>query len=98
MIEQGFLDQHRVAHLAGALGVGTRHLSRLFIQHVGAPPRAVAATRRVRIAKRMIGKSALPLTAIAFAAGFRSVRRFNAAFAKTYGRSPCSFRRRSKSC
>jgi AraC family transcriptional regulator, regulatory protein of adaptative response / methylated-DNA-[protein]-cysteine methyltransferase len=97
LIQEGFLDRYSVARLADALGVGVRHLSRLFIKHVGAPPRAVAATRRVQIAKQMIGTTALPLGDIAFAAGFRSVRRFNAAFANTYGRTPATFRRRKYS-
>ena len=92
LIEAGFLDSASVADLAAKLGVGSRHLARLFLRHVGASPRAVASTRRIQAAKRMIDQTDLPLAKIAFAAGFGSLRRFNAAFLKTYRRPPSSFR------
>ncbi|MFI4987091.1 MAG: bifunctional transcriptional activator/DNA repair enzyme AdaA [Alphaproteobacteria bacterium] len=95
LIEAGFLDSASVAQLAERLGVGSRHLSRLFVRHVGASPAAVASTRRVQAAKRLIDETALPLAEIAFAAGFGSVRRFNAAFLRTYKRPPSGFRRRA---
>ena len=93
LIEEGFLDQASVAELAERLGIGPRHLSRLFLRHAGAAPGEVAATRRVQTAKRLIDETALGLSEIAFAAGFRSVRRFNDAFRATYGRPPSSFHR-----
>jgi AraC family transcriptional regulator of adaptative response/methylated-DNA-[protein]-cysteine methyltransferase len=93
LIADGFLDDATVAALADRLGVGARHLSRLFLRHVGAGPNAVASTRRVQAAKRLIDETDLPLVEIAFAAGFGSVRRFNAAFLKTYRRPPSSLRR-----
>ena len=93
LIEDGFLDQGSVEDLANRLGVGARHLARLFVRHVGATPGQVAGTRRVQIAKRMIGETALPLAEIAFTSGFQSIRRFNDAFLKTYGRTPSAFRR-----
>jgi AraC family transcriptional regulator, regulatory protein of adaptative response / methylated-DNA-[protein]-cysteine methyltransferase len=96
LIEEGFLDRGTVAQLADRLGVGPRHLCRLFIRHVGAGPRAVASTRRVQAAKRLIDQTDLPLTKIAFAAGFGSVRRFNVAFLQTYSRPPSSLRRAMK--
>ena len=82
-----------VAELADRLGVGPRHLLRLFLRHTGAPPSEIAATRRVQIAKRLIDQTTMGLSDIAFAAGFRSVRRFNDAFRATYGRPPSSFSR-----
>jgi AraC family transcriptional regulator of adaptative response/methylated-DNA-[protein]-cysteine methyltransferase len=94
LIEAGFLDRASVADLAERLGIGPRHLLRLFLRHAGATPIEVAATRRIQAAKRMIDGSALPLAEIAFAAGFGSVRRFNHAFRATYGRPPSSFRKR----
>ena len=97
LIGQGFLDAHSVEELANKLGVGARHLSRLFKAHVGATPREVAVTRRVQLAKRMISDTALPLGRIAFEAGFGSVRRFNDAFRKTYKRAPASIRRSQSS-
>jgi AraC family transcriptional regulator of adaptative response/methylated-DNA-[protein]-cysteine methyltransferase len=92
LIEDGFLDRKSVGALADALGVGTRHLARLFVKHVGATPMQVAATRRIQVAKALISATALPLGDIAFAAGFQSVRRFNDAFRKIYKRAPSAFR------
>jgi AraC family transcriptional regulator of adaptative response / DNA-3-methyladenine glycosylase II len=92
LIEAGFLDTKSVTALAETLGVGPRHLTRLFVKHVGATPMQVAATRRIQIAKTLISDTALPLGDIAFAAGFQSVRRFNAAFQKIYERAPSTFR------
>jgi AraC family transcriptional regulator, regulatory protein of adaptative response / methylated-DNA-[protein]-cysteine methyltransferase len=96
IIGEGFLDRHSVEELADRLGVGTRHLARLFNRYVGASPLQVAKTRRVQVAKRLISDTDMPLGVIAFEAGFRSVRRFNDALMKTYNRAPGSFRRRSK--
>lgn len=93
LIEEGFLDDATVAELAERLGIGPRHLLRLFLLHTGASPSDVAATRRVQAAKRLIDQTTMPLCYIALAAGFRSVRRFNDAFRATYGRPPSSFRK-----
>jgi len=93
LIEEGYLDHHSVAELAALLGIGPRHLSRLFFRHAGARPGEVAGVRRVQAAKRLITESDMPLTRIAFEAGFGSVRRFNDAFLKTYKRAPSTFRR-----
>jgi transcriptional regulator GlxA family with amidase domain len=95
LISEGFLDRYSVEELAGKLGIGVRHLSRLFTRHVGASPMEVAATRRVQAAKRLISDTGLPLDQIAFEAGFGSVRRFNDAFRKIYKRTPGSLRRAS---
>jgi len=93
LIQDGFLDEGSVPDLADHLGIGSRHLLRLFLHHTGATPSEIAATRRVQAAKRLIDETAMPLSNIAFAAGFRSIRRFNEAFRTTYGRPPSSFRR-----
>jgi AraC family transcriptional regulator, regulatory protein of adaptative response / methylated-DNA-[protein]-cysteine methyltransferase len=92
LIDNGYLDAHSVEELAAKLGIGSRHLARLFNAHVGASPAEVAGTRRVQLAKRLISDTDLPLGRIAFESGFRSVRRFNDAFRKTYQRSPTSLR------
>jgi AraC family transcriptional regulator, regulatory protein of adaptative response / methylated-DNA-[protein]-cysteine methyltransferase len=94
MIDQGFLDRASVSELAERLGIGPRHLLRLFLRHTGATPSDVAATRRIQAAKRLIDGTQMPLAEIAFAAGFGSVRRFNDAFRAIYGRPPSSFRKR----
>jgi len=93
LIEAGALDAAGVDALAGKLGVGDRHLRRLFARHLGASPQAVAATRRSHFAKQLIDQTTLPMAEIAFAAGFASVRRFNDAIRGVYGRPPRALRR-----
>jgi AraC family transcriptional regulator of adaptative response / DNA-3-methyladenine glycosylase II len=93
LIAEGGLDgEAHVAALAARLGMGDRQLRRLFDQHLGASPLAVAQTRRVLFAKQLIQDTALPMSAIAEAAGFGSVRRFNDAFRKLYDCSPRQLR------
>ena len=92
LIEEGFLNEASVTELADRLGIGSRHLLRLFVHHTGATPTEVAATCRVQKAKRLIDETEMPMSEIAFTAGFRSLRRFNDAFRATYGRPPSSFR------
>ena len=92
LIEEGFLDEASVAELADRRGMGSRHLLRLFVHHTGATPTEVAVTCRVQKAKRLIDETEMPMSEIAFTAGFRSLRRFNDAFRATYGRPPSSFR------
>jgi AraC family transcriptional regulator of adaptative response / DNA-3-methyladenine glycosylase II len=94
LIERGFLDgEARVEDLADALGMTARHLRRLFLRHAGASPSAVATTRRVQRAKALVDDTAMSMATIAFAAGFASIRRFNAAFRAVYRRSPTAVRR-----
>lgn len=93
LIEDGALDTGSVEDLAECLGVGARHLSRLFSDHVGASPLQTAQTLRIGRAKRLLDETTLPITDIVFKAGFGSVRRFNAAFQNLYGRPPKSIRR-----
>ena len=97
LIDRGFLDDgKRVADLADALGMTSRHVRRLFARHAGSSPIGVATTRRVQRAKRLVDDSALSMAEIAFAAGFGSIRRFNAAFRAVYGRPPSALRRRRR--
>jgi AraC family transcriptional regulator, regulatory protein of adaptative response / DNA-3-methyladenine glycosylase II len=93
LVELGALDEARVDDLATRLGVGERQLRRLFHQHLGASPIAVAQTRRVLLAKQLIHESSLPMAEIAFAAGFGSIRRFNETFQALFGRPPGALRR-----
>jgi len=93
LIERGFLDEGQtVDDLADTLGMTARHLRRLFVRHAGASPAAVATTRRVQRAKVLVDETTLPMGTIAFAAGFASVRRFNAAFRSAYRRPPSAVR------
>lgn len=93
LINEGALDQGGVDELAGRLGMGSRQLRRLFNEHLGASPLAVALSKRVHMARKLLDETRLTVTEIAYAAGFQSVRRFNAAMQKTYGRSPTSLRK-----
>jgi AraC family transcriptional regulator of adaptative response / DNA-3-methyladenine glycosylase II len=93
LVHEGALDEGSVDALAARLGIGPRHLHRLFVAHVGAPPLAVAKTRRLHFAKRLIDETDLSMTEIAFASGFSSLRRFNDTFLKTYDRAPSALRR-----
>src|SRR5258706_605864 len=75
LIGESALDGGGVDTLAERLGIGARHLRRLFLKYLGATPIAVAQTRRVHFAKKLIDETRLPMTQIAMAAGFGSVRR-----------------------
>jgi len=88
-------DDANVEQLAERLGVGERHLRRLFEQHLGASPVAVTQTRRVLFAKQLIHETRLPMHEIALASGFGSVRRFNEAFQALYQKPPSALRRRA---
>ncbi len=94
LIEAGALDEGDVDALSARLGVGERHLRRLFRQHLGAAPVSVAQTRRVLLAKALIHQTDLAMAEVALAAGFGSVRRFNETFQGLYGRPPSALRRR----
>lgn len=95
LISEGLQDDLSVEDLAAQLGVTDRHLRRLFNEHLGATPVAVAQLYRVQLAKRLVSDTSLPFTEVAFASGFNSLRRFNAAFKNTYGRAPRDLRRES---
>lgn len=93
LIETGSLDEVGVEAFAARLGVGARQLRRLFVEHVGAPPTAFAQMRRIHLAKQLLQETRISVTEVAHASGYRSVRRFNEAFAAAFGRSPGLFRR-----
>src|SRR5579884_658031 len=93
LIGESALDNSGVEDLAARLGIGARHLRRLFLRYLGATPVAVARTRRVHFAKKLIDETNLPMTQIALAAGFGSIRRFNATLGELYGRAPRELRK-----
>src|SRR3979490_1552454 len=97
LIDDGALDGASVNTLAARVGVGARHLDRLFLQYVGASPIAVAQTRRLHFAKRLLDETDLPITQIALAAGFGSIRGFNTAVQKPSARAPRELRKRPRS-
>lgn len=93
LVDDRVADGVRVDDLAAALGIGPRHLHRLFLQHLGASPLAVIQTRRLHFAKQLVDGTALSFATIAHAAGFGSIRRFNAAVRTTWDRTPTALRR-----
>jgi AraC family transcriptional regulator of adaptative response / DNA-3-methyladenine glycosylase II len=99
IVRDGALDgaNASVDHFAARVGIGARHLARLFARHLDASPVQVARTARVQCAKRLLDGTNLPMTEVASRAGFRSLRRFNAVFAEVYRASPSEIRRRSRS-
>jgi AraC family transcriptional regulator of adaptative response / DNA-3-methyladenine glycosylase II len=92
LIDQGALDRGSVADLAARLGLGERQLRRLFARHLGESPVAAAQRRRALRARRLLEDTALPITEVAHAAGFASLRRFNAAMREAWGEPPRSLR------
>ncbi|MGO9373254.1 MAG: AlkA N-terminal domain-containing protein, partial [Syntrophobacteraceae bacterium] len=97
LTRQGALNEGSVEDLASKLGVGSRHLRRLFQTHIGASPKSLATTQKVLFAKKLLSETDLSITEIAFASGFGSIRRFNWAFSKDYGTTPSAIRRRNNS-
>lgn len=96
LIAEGALDgaENSVEKLAARLGLGDRQLRRLFLQHLGASPISVAQTRRVLFAKQLIHDTQMPMTQVAAAAGFSSLRRFNETFLHLFKRPPSALRRK----
>ena len=92
LIADGALDEAGVDALAERLGVTARHLRRLFEQHLGASPLAVARTQRSHFARKLLEETALPMAEVAHAAGFASLRRFNAAVRSTFRATPSELR------
>jgi AraC family transcriptional regulator, regulatory protein of adaptative response / methylated-DNA-[protein]-cysteine methyltransferase len=95
LINGGALDGSGVEVLSDRLGIGPRHLGRLFQKHLGASPLQVAKTARVQRAKRLLDETDLSMAQVAMRAGFGSLRRFNAVFAEVYARPPSQIRKRA---
>ncbi len=84
------LDEDRFAAL---FGVSARHLRRVFVEEVGKTPKQLSFETRLNLARKLLTETSLPVTEVAFASGFNSIRRFNDAFRDRFGRSPSSLRR-----
>ena len=96
LITESALEDGGMDALAARLGIGSRHMRRLFLKHLGASPIAVAQTRRLHFAKKLIDETRLPMRDVALASGYGSIRRFNATFLKTYERTPTHLRKASR--
>ena len=96
MIEDGTLGEASLESVAGRLGITDRHLRRAFGAEFGVSPVEFAQTQRLLLAKRLLTDTALPVTEVAFASGFGSLRRFNALFKQRYRLQPGQLRRKMK--
>jgi len=94
LIAEGFLDNASTDDLARRIGYSTRHLVRLFEEHVGASPDFVARARRAHLARRLLDESELSITKIAFAAGFSSLRQMNRVMHDLFGFPPSHLRKK----
>lgn len=95
-IDEGFLHEASIEDLARSLGVTSRHLRRAMESELGVSPVELAQTRRLALAKQLLQDTTLPMTEVAFASGFQSVRRFHALFQSRFGRAPSALRREGK--
>lgn len=96
MIGEGILDEVGMDLMCDRLGITSRHLNRLFVKHLGASPKAVAQTRRLHFARKLLDETNLSMSDIAFSSGYGSIRRFNDHVKQTYGRSPSMLRQQSR--
>ncbi|HLL84973.1 MAG TPA: AlkA N-terminal domain-containing protein, partial [Longimicrobium sp.] len=93
LISAGALEESGVDGLAAQLGLTSRHLRRLFDKHLGASPIEVAQTQRAHFARKLLEETALPMAQVALGSGYASLRRFNEAIRKSFGRTPTELRR-----
>lgn len=93
MMEDGALNAEGLDTVAARLGITDRHLRRAFGAEFGVSPVEFAQTQRLLLAKRLLTDTALPVTEVAFASGFGSLRRFNALFKQRYRLQPSQLRR-----
>jgi AraC family transcriptional regulator of adaptative response / DNA-3-methyladenine glycosylase II len=93
-IEDGALAEGSLEGLAGEMGISSRHLRRVIESEFGVSPIELAQTQRLLLAKRLLTDTDLPITEVAFASGFASVRRFNALFLERYNLNPTQLRKK----
>jgi AraC family transcriptional regulator of adaptative response / DNA-3-methyladenine glycosylase II len=96
LVVDGALDEGTEIELAARLGVSARHLRRLFTDHVGVTPDQLARSRRTHFARRLLDDTDLPVTDVAFAAGFGSVRQLNRACREVFRSTPSELRARRR--
>jgi len=92
LIAEGIVDRDGVVGLARRLAVSERHLHRLLLSELGAGPLAIARAQRAQTARTLIETTDLPLTDVAFAAGFESVRQFNDTIREVFALTPTALR------
>src|SRR5215469_9675443 len=95
-IGQDFLAEHSLAELADKIGITDRQMRRVFREEFGVSPVEFSQTQRLLLAKQLLTDSAMPVTSVAYASGFKSLRRFNTLIKKRYRLSPTEFRRQQR--
>ena len=95
-LEDGSLDENAgLEAIAGQFELSSRQIRRIVHKELGVPPIQLLLTRRLLLAKQLLTETALPITEVAFASGFSSLRRFNDAFSGRYGMPPTRLRRKA---
>ena len=92
LIADGLVDRGGVGALADRLGYSERQVHRLLVAEVGSGPLALARAQRAQTARILIETTTLPITEVAFASGFQSVRQFNDTVREVYAASPSALR------
>jgi len=97
-LEEGQLDEETgLEAIADQFELSSRQVRRIVQQELGVAPIQLLLTRRLLLAKQLLTETALPITDVAFASGFSSVRRFNDAFVSRYRMPPSRLRQRATS-
>jgi AraC family transcriptional regulator of adaptative response / DNA-3-methyladenine glycosylase II len=95
-LEEGHLDDKAgLEAIADQFELSSRQIRRIVHKELGVPPIQLLLTRRLLLAKQLLTETALPITAVAFASGFSSLRRFNDAFNRRYGMAPTRLRKKA---
>lgn len=93
-IEEGFSGEDSgLESIAARFGLSSRQIRRIVQSELGVSPIELLMTRRLLLAKQLLTETALPITDVAFASGFSSLRRFNGAFLARYGMPPTRLRK-----
>ena len=92
LIADGLVEREGVPGLSSRLGYTTRHLNRLLTSELGAGPLALARAHRAQTARQLLVATDLPVSDVAFASGFGSIRQFNDTIAEVYDRTPSQLR------
>ena len=94
LISKGYLFESDEEKFAAKLGIGARHLRRLFVDEIGFTAKQISDSQRLNFARTLVVETKVPLTDIAFTSGFQSIRRFNDAFLKKFARKPSDLRKK----
>src|ERR1700683_4127502 len=94
-IEEGAMDDRNgLETIADQFELSSRQIRRIVQKELGVPPIQLILTRRLLLAKQLLTETKLPVTEIAFASGFASLRRFNDAFSNRYNMAPSRLRKK----